>query len=140
MIVDLPLLLDTCAIIWMARDQRLSTQALAALESALKTRQEVHISPISAWELGILASRGQLRGTTSARKLFDIACEKPGTNLAKLSPSVLHDSSFLPGDPPNDPADRIIIATAREYGLCVVTRDRRILDYADQGHVQALAC
>lgn len=37
-------------------------------------------------------------------------------------------------------ADRIIVATAREYGLEIVTRGRRILDYAEQGHIRAIAC
>ncbi len=137
---DLPLLLDTCAIIWIAGDDLLSEPAISALNKELESGRMVHVSPISAWELGILASRGRLRGATSAQRLFDIACERPGTALASLTPVVLLDSSFLPGTPPNDPADRIIIATAREFGLQIVTRDHRILEYAEQGHVRALAC
>jgi PIN domain nuclease of toxin-antitoxin system len=49
-------------------------------------------------------------------------------------------SSDLPDELHRDPADRIIIATAREYGLRLVTRDRKILDYADKGHLMALEC
>jgi PIN domain nuclease of toxin-antitoxin system len=49
-------------------------------------------------------------------------------------------SSYLPGEPPRDPADRIIAATAREYGYCLVTRDRLLLEYADRGHIQVLVC
>jgi PIN domain nuclease of toxin-antitoxin system len=60
--------------------------------------------------------------------------------LAELSPQILIASSFLPGDPPTDPADRIFAATAREYGYTLVTRDRPLLDYAEQGHLKALAC
>jgi PIN domain nuclease of toxin-antitoxin system len=40
----------------------------------------------------------------------------------------------------HDPADRLLIATARDLGVPLVTRDRRILDYAAQGHVDAIAC
>ena len=46
----------------------------------------------------------------------------------------------LPGQFHNDPADRIITATARVEGLTVATRDRQILDDAAQGYVSALAC
>jgi PIN domain nuclease of toxin-antitoxin system len=53
---------------------------------------------------------------------------------------VLISPSFLPGIPPKDPADRIFAATAREYGYRLVTRDRPLLEYARQGHIQALAC
>ena len=49
-------------------------------------------------------------------------------------------SSFLPGSPTGDPADRILAATAREYGFTLVTRDRALLAYGEQGHIRALAC
>ena len=49
------------------------------------------------------------------------------------------NSTFLPGNPPNDPADRITIATARAGGMAVVTRDLKILDYA-AGGVEPLGC
>jgi PIN domain nuclease of toxin-antitoxin system len=49
-------------------------------------------------------------------------------------------SSFLPGKPPRDPVDRIIAATARELGATLVTRDRMLLDYGEQGHVKIIAC
>jgi PIN domain nuclease of toxin-antitoxin system len=49
-------------------------------------------------------------------------------------------SSFLPGKPPRDPADRIIAATARDLGATLVTRDRALLDYGSQGHIAVLEC
>jgi PIN domain nuclease of toxin-antitoxin system len=57
-----------------------------------------------------------------------------------MSPDLLIAASFLPGKPPRDPADRIIAATARDYGCTLVTRDRSLLDYGEQGHVRVLAC
>ena len=48
--------------------------------------------------------------------------------------------STVPGTPPADPADRIIAATAREYGFTVVTRDAKLLSYAGEGHLKALPC
>ena len=64
----------------------------------------------------------------------------PAVALAPMPPEVLIASSWLPGAPPPDPADRIIIATARHYGLAVMTRDARILDYAAEGYVRAVKC
>jgi PIN domain nuclease of toxin-antitoxin system len=60
--------------------------------------------------------------------------------LADLSPHLLIASSFLPGSPPRDPADRIIAATARENGWRLITRDKILLNYARAGHLEALAC
>ena len=60
--------------------------------------------------------------------------------LAPLTPDILIQSSFLPGQPPRDPADRIIAATARTLGYRVVTRDRLLLGYAEAGHLEAIPC
>jgi PIN domain nuclease of toxin-antitoxin system len=73
----------------------------------------------------------------SPEKWFDRLLPAPGVHLAEMPPTVLIASSFPPGD---KPADRIIAATAREYDLSVVTRDRRLLAYAESGYCRALAC
>lgn len=57
-----------------------------------------------------------------------------------MPPRTLIASSFLPGDPPSDPADRIIAATARAENLVVVTRDRELRAYGSEGHMKILAC
>ena len=64
----------------------------------------------------------------------------PGMRLAELSPEILIASSFLPGTPPKDPADRILLATARDLGATLVTRDRAILAYGESGQINTLAC
>jgi PIN domain nuclease of toxin-antitoxin system len=60
--------------------------------------------------------------------------------LLPLSHRAAIAASSLPGRFHRDPADCLLIATAREFGVPLVTRDRRILDYAGQGHVDAIAC
>jgi PIN domain nuclease of toxin-antitoxin system len=57
-----------------------------------------------------------------------------------VTPQLLVESSFLPTPVHNDPTDRILIATAREYDLTIITRDRAILAYGAAGHVKTLAC
>jgi PIN domain nuclease of toxin-antitoxin system len=64
----------------------------------------------------------------------------PGVKLADLSPDILIASSFLPGEPPRDPADRIILATARDLGATLITRDRLLLKYGEDGQVSTIAC
>jgi PIN domain nuclease of toxin-antitoxin system len=53
---------------------------------------------------------------------------------------MLLQSCFLPGSPPREPSDRIIAATAREYGFTVMTRDKALLDYGREGHLSVLEC
>jgi PIN domain nuclease of toxin-antitoxin system len=65
---------------------------------------------------------------------------RPGVRVAAVTPEVAARASFLPGDLHNDPADRILVATAVEQGLRLVTRDRRLLAYGSQGYIFVLAC
>jgi PIN domain nuclease of toxin-antitoxin system len=140
MTAELPLLLDTCAAIWITEEQPLASEALTAIERSHRRAELIYVSPITAWEIGLLMSRGKLTSPTSPQRWFERLLEAPGVRLAEMSPDVLIASSFLPGAPPRDPADRILAATAREYGYRLITRDTPLLTYARQGHLQALAC
>ena len=135
-----PLLLDTCLLIWIATQSPSALKAKAVLQDAEDAKLPVYISPFSAWELGMLVAKGRLTSQLSLRVIFARLLALPGVALAGLSPDVLISANNLPFDVHPDPADRIIIATAREYGMRIVTRDRKILDYAAQGHVMALEC
>jgi PIN domain nuclease of toxin-antitoxin system len=135
-----PLLLDTCAIIWMGENDRLSDEAVAAIDRANDRGEQVRFSPISAWEIGMLASKGRFASPLSPQAWFSRFLTGGNFRLTDLLPDVLIASSFLPGLPPTDPIDRIIIATAREYDLTVVTRDRKIVDYGAAGHVSVVKC
>ncbi len=64
----------------------------------------------------------------------------PGIRSAALTPEITIDASFLPGDLHGDPADRLLIATARHLGVPIVTRDIKIIAYAAQSFIQAIVC
>jgi PIN domain nuclease of toxin-antitoxin system len=135
-----PLLLDTCALIWIAEDALISEPAVEALNGSYRMGRPVYVSPISAWEVGMLISRGRLACLIKPQLWFRRLVDAPSLQLAEMSTDLLITSSFLPGTPPRDPADRIIAATVREFGYMLMTRDRLLLDYAEQGHIQALIC
>ena len=134
-----PLLLDTHALLWAADAGALSPQAEAELERASEEDIPVLVSPISAWEIGLLVARGRLALPISPKDWFE-AVIRAGLALAPLPPTVMIDSSFLPGAIHGDPADRILTATARAFGYRLMTRDRALLAYAEAGHLQAIAC
>ena len=134
------LLLDTCAVIWISSGQPVADPAEEAIQSAFDANNPIFISPITAWELGLLMSRGRLPASINERAMLERLTALPGVTYAKMQPDILIDSSYLPGIRHKDPVDRIIIATARENGLTIITRDQKILDYAEQGHVNALRC
>lgn len=135
-----PLLLDTCAAIWLAEDAPLSEAAIEALDAAADRGEKLYVSPWVAWEIGLLTARGKLSLILSPQQWFRRLLAVPLVTLADLNADILIASSFLPADSLRDPADKIMVATAREQGLTLMTRDRMILDYAAKGHVSALAC
>jgi PIN domain nuclease of toxin-antitoxin system len=134
------LLLDTCAAIWLTNADPISDEASDALQQTRDSGESVYVSPITAWEMGLLAARGRVNLLMTPQRWFERLLEAPGLRLSEMTPNVLIASSFLPGKLPGDPADRIIAATAREYGYKLVTRDRPLLEYAKQGHIQAIPC
>jgi len=134
------ILLDTCAAMWIADGARLRPEATEALNESAAQRVPIMLSPITAWEVGLLVSRKRYPATMTVQNWFDSLVVPPFSALAELTSNVLIDSSFMPGEPPSDPFDRIFIATARAKGYRLMTSDRKILNYAEQGHVQAIAC
>jgi PIN domain nuclease of toxin-antitoxin system len=134
------ILLDTCAVIWLSQGEKIADGAVALLTEATKAGAPSYISTITAWEVGLLTSRQRLYLGTTTERWFAALFDAPNVQLADLSPARLIAASFLPGKPPRDPADRIIVATARDLGATLVTRDRALLDYGEQGHVSTMAC
>lgn len=133
-------LLDTCAVIWIARGDPLREPAASTLPAGSAAGARSFVSPISAWEVGVLTARNRLTLALDLLAWFERACSFRGVSLAKMPPSVLIASTRLPGAPPRDPVDRLLVAMARAFGYVLVTRDREMLDYGADGHVQVLAC
>jgi PIN domain nuclease of toxin-antitoxin system len=118
----------------------LTSTAVEAMDAAFDRGDFVYASPITAWEIGLLAASGRFKSFLTPQKWLQQLLETPNVRLAELPPRVLLEASLLPGSPPRDPADRIIAATAREFGFTVLTRDRALLDYGTQGYLSAIAC
>jgi PIN domain nuclease of toxin-antitoxin system len=135
-----PLLLDTCAAIYITDNEWLKQQAIEAIDEASDRGQAVYLSPISAWEIGLLVRKGRFKSSLAPKRWFDRLFSFREITFCAMPAELLLESSFLPGELHGDPADRIIAATAREYGYTVVTRDRALLEYAAAGHLRALEC
>ena len=133
-------LLDTCAVIWIAQGDPLHEPAASELQRACRRGARLLVSPITAWEIAMLVSKEKMVLALDPNRWFERFCELPSVSLAGMPTSVLVASTALPGTPPEDPADRIIIATARAFGYVLVTRDAKVLKYGSDGHVRAIEC
>jgi PIN domain nuclease of toxin-antitoxin system len=129
------LLLDTCAVLWLAEGIELAADARRTIAAG-----KLNISPISVWEIANLVRKKRIALAMPVVRWFRQTQHKMGAAMSDLTVETLADSCELPGSPPNDPADRIIIATAREARLIVMTRDKSILAYSSAGYVRAMVC
>lgn len=131
-------LLDTCAVIWIAEGIKLSPMTTAALIHA-GLAGGIFVSPVSAWEIGLLAAHG-MNLLPDAKRWFARVMARPAIGRAEFTDDIAIDSATLPGDFHRDPADRLLVATARARDMAIMTGDCKILDYARAGHVRAIAC
>ena len=135
-------LLDTCAAIWLANGDPLQNGADHKIVHAALA-DGVFVSPVSAWEIGVLS---RPRAGRAIEFLPDQATwfarftAGPAIKTAAFTADIAIAASWLPEPLHGDPADRLLIATARHLAMPIVTRDARIMAYAAAGHVGAIAC
>ena len=135
-----PLLLDTHTAIWLVRNEPIAPPAEEAINAAYEAEGTLLVSPITAWEVGLLVSLRRIDLLATPQRWFARVLSIPNVRLADLSPEILIAASFLPGNPPRDPADRILLATARDLGATLITRDQALLTYGDAGNVSVIGC
>jgi PIN domain nuclease of toxin-antitoxin system len=131
-------LLDTHVIIWLASGTAISAKAKGEVDRALADGT-VYISAVSAWEIALLSARGRISmqmvpGDWIERFLTITGCLALSLSLESAVAAALLAPIH------RDPADRFLIATAILNDLTLITRDTKILDYADAGHLRAVAC
>jgi PIN domain nuclease of toxin-antitoxin system len=131
----MPTLLDTHAWVWwVTEDRRLSRSARRAIDKS-QTEDALSLSLISVWEGAKNVEKGQLVLDRPVDAWLDLATIRPGLHLAELTRPILAESCRLPPPFHGDPADQIIVATARDRDAIIVTKDRQIRAYA---HVRSV--
>ena len=135
-----PVLLDTCAAIWLVNGDPMSADSRASITAAQTENLGVYVSPMTAWEVATLVAKNRLQLALSPEAWFEALLGLVGVRLAAMPPRVLIASATLPGAPPKDPVDRIIAATGRTFGYSIVTRDGELMLYARAGHIVVVGC
>lgn len=133
------LLLDTCALLYVANGAKMQTEARVEVSEAAYDGR-LYVSPMSAWEIGKGVSKNRLKLPLAPLEFFNRFMRLMKARLTDVSPDILIGSSNLPGELHGDPMDRILVATARTFDLVLVTSDAPLLKYSADGNLRTLAC
>ena len=119
-------LLDTHAWVWwICGDARLTPRERDALDN-LPAHERPVLAEISLWEVAMLVERGRLELDMDLENWLALAAAPATVELVRITPAIAAEVARLPDRFHRDPADRLIVATARMRKLSVLTRDRKI--------------
>ncbi len=122
------IVLDTHIWVWWVQgDQRLAPDFQACIKSHEATG--IGVSIISCWEVAKLVEKGKLSFQQPVEDWINQALSYPGVQLLALTPRIVVESTQLPGNFHRDPADQLVVATARVYNCPLVTADGNIRGY-----------
>ena len=117
------ILLDTHTWIWSHSATKLLSDNVKKLIKKTLIDQRA-IASISIWEFAMMVVKGRIRVKIDPKLWLDNAIRNSGLKVIELSPEIALESCNLPGNFHKDPADQIIVATARDQGVTILTTDR----------------
>lgn len=124
------IVLDTHVLLWwVSGSDELSVAAKKAIKRTLTQGSELIVSSISAWEISMLIDKERLILSMDVESWFDEVSQIDGVRFMPVDNEIGIKSTVLPGDFHKDPADRMIVATARKLAVPLVTADEKIRNY-----------
>jgi PIN domain nuclease of toxin-antitoxin system len=124
------IVLDTHALIWWVNGdhQALSSAALKAIESESQ-QGEIIISTISSWEIAMLIEKNRIALAMELNQWLATVADLPNVRFVSVDNHIAVHSAALPGEFHKDPADRMIVATARLLSAPIISADEKIRAY-----------
>lgn len=131
------ILVDTHAWIWYMLGDPTIKKSVNIINSAIKNNT-LHLAAISLWEIAMLAEKNRIILGMPCIEWINKSITATHLHIVPINPLIAVESSHLPGKFHSDPADRLIVATARTENYTILTRDKNILAYSKQKYVSAL--
>ena len=132
------LLLDTHVLVWAVLNEPALGPNAAKSINAASREDRLAVSAITPWEIAMLVSKKRITLQKDVLDWIREALAKPGMSLVPLEPEIAVSSTRLPFAMHSDPADRILVASARSIGATLVTADKTLLAAAKQGFFPAM--
>ena|SRR3989338_5332389 len=129
------ILLDTHVLIWYVNGDEINKKTQTIIDSAIQNNC-IYIAAISLWEIGMLAVKQRIILSMPCLEWINRVIHEMHLQILPITPNIAIESCHLPGNFHGDPADRLIIGTARVHGMTLMTRDTTILNF---GKTKALS-
>jgi PIN domain nuclease of toxin-antitoxin system len=133
------IILDTHVFLWLINGNKeiIDSGFLPVINRAIKNNSII-IPAISLWEISMLVAKQRIILHENTLDWLKNATSAPGISIYPISPEVAYESTILPGNFHGDPADRMIVATARINNGTLLTFDKEIITYSQYGYVKIL--
>lgn len=129
------IVLDTHILLWfLIEPSRLSKEEIDIIETSIINNQAI-IADLTLWEIAMLYAKQRIRVHEPIDIFLSNIC-KTGIQTCQITPKIAADSVTLPDDFHGDPVDKIIVATTRVYSASLFTYDKKIIKWAQTGHVR----
>ena len=132
------LLLDTHILLWILLEPNKIPEAVKLQIESAQADNKLMISSISLWEIAVLKYKKRINIYEPIKDFLESIVKIEGMSVVEISAEIAAESIMLLDNFHNDPADRIIVASARCTGAVLVTKDQKILDWAKLGHLKVL--
>ena len=126
------IILDTHAWLWWNNE---SSNLSNSARTAIDLTDAIGISAMSCWEVAMLAGKSRIELSMDVEAWINLALEHPKVRLLPLTPQIAVLSTRLPGNFHGDPGDRLIVATALNHKVPLISKDRKIQEW---GYLQVI--
>jgi PIN domain nuclease of toxin-antitoxin system len=132
------LVLDTHVFTWFAFEDKKLSQKYIDIITEYRDMHALYLPAICLWEIALLVKNKRLKLNKPCGQWLHECTSKPGLTIAPLSVDIAIESVDMSPNFHSDPADRLIVATARVLNAKLMTRDTKILQYAENGFVECI--
>nr|WP_253308070.1 type II toxin-antitoxin system VapC family toxin [Rickettsia endosymbiont of Ceutorhynchus assimilis] len=132
------ILLDTHVVLWTMLEPNKLSETVRQYINIKQENKLLFLSSISLWEIAILEHKKRININQPIKGFLQSVTNIKGLSIKNISAEIAAESSLLMNGFHNDPADKLIVATAKCYNATLLTRDQKILTWAKFGHIKSL--
>ena len=132
------IVLDTHILIWSLIEPNKLSSSVKEIITAAQNSDNLYIATITLWEIAMLIQKQRISVFKRTSDFLNSITNLDGLSLIQVNANIAAESVALPGTFIGDPADCLIISSTREIGATLITKDQKILEWANLGYLKVI--